>query len=109
MKQTLDLFANDPAMRMRDSKGRFATPERAYADKAIAENKMLRLQVEKFKRAWIAAGEMSARYHRELVCLRAKLQDVLQKEKGKGTNNADKTRKSRTLSQELEADTAANT
>ena len=77
--EQLTLFGNDPAMRMRDSRGRFATPERAYADKAIAGNRVLRLQVEKYKRAWIAASEISARYHHELVALKAKYKDLLKK------------------------------
>ena len=72
-----DLFANDPAMGMRDSKGRFATPERAYADKAIEENKFLRFEVEKYKRAWLAASSMSSMYHRELIAVKAKLAELL--------------------------------
>ena len=31
------LFGNDPALKMRDNHGRYATPERAYADKAIRQ------------------------------------------------------------------------
>lgn len=79
--EQLDMFANDPSMKMRDSKGRFATPERARADKAIEENKMLRLQVEKYKRAYLAAGEMSAMYHRELVKVKEELKQLLRKQK----------------------------
>ena len=75
------MFANDPSMKMRDSKGRFATPERAMADKAIEENKMLRLQVEKYRRAYLAAGEMSAMYHRELVKVKEELKQLLRKHK----------------------------
>ena len=79
--EQLDMFANDPSMKMRDSKGRFATPERARADKAIEENKMLRLQVEKYRRAYLAAGEMSAMYHRELVKVKEELKQLLRKQK----------------------------
>lgn len=71
------LFANDPAMRFRDSKGRFATPERAMADKAIEQNRYLRLEVEKYRRAYLAAASMSSRYHRELIEVKAKLAEII--------------------------------
>lgn len=77
--EQLSLFDNDPALRMRDSKGRFATPERARADKAIEENKYLRLEVEKYRRAFLAAGEMSSHYHRELLKVKAELKELLRK------------------------------
>ena len=72
-----DLFANDPALRFRDCKGRFATPERAMADKAIEQNRYLRLEVEKYRRAYLAAASMSSRYHRELVEVKAKLAELI--------------------------------
>ena len=72
-----DLFANDPTMRFRDSRGRFATPERAMADKAIEQNKYLRLEVEKYRRAYLAAASMSSRYHRELIEVKAKLAELI--------------------------------
>lgn len=50
-KQQEGLFDHDPVMKCRDSKGRFATPERAYADKAIKENNYLRYEREKYMRA----------------------------------------------------------
>lgn len=60
MKQG-DLFENDESLRLRDMKGRFATPERAYADRILVENKRLRLELDKYKflyekyfRAWKA-------------------------------------------------------
>ena len=43
---------NDPALKMRDSHGRYATPERAYADKAIRELAYLKLETEKYKRMY---------------------------------------------------------
>lgn len=70
---TPSMFDGDPVMRMRDRKGRFATPERAYADKAIEENKVLRLQVEKYKRAWFASAEKARRIEAELRDLRRKI------------------------------------
>ena len=74
-----DMFANDPAMKPRDSRGRFATPEKARADKALEENKYLRLQVERFKRAWFAASEMSSYYHRALIKVEDELREVRKK------------------------------
>jgi len=71
-----NMFANDPAMRHRDKKGRYATAERAYADKAIEENKMLRHQVEKFKRAWMAAVDNSSMWQRKYTELLTKVREV---------------------------------
>lgn len=47
-----NLFANDPVFKgkHRDSRGRFATEEKAAYDKAKRENAFLRFQVEKYKR-----------------------------------------------------------
>lgn len=67
MRQS-DLFASDSAIRLRDNKGRFATKERAYADRILAENQVLRCEVSKYKylyekyfRAWMScAGKWSA-------------------------------------------------
>lgn len=75
-----DLFANDKALRPRDCKGRFATAERAYADKQNEENKLLRMRVdylsherEKYLRAYLSAESTASRYHRELIDLKEKL------------------------------------
>jgi len=72
-ENTPGMFDGDPVLRPRDRKGRFATPERAYADKAISENKVLRLQVEKYKRAWLASAEKARRIEAELRELRHKI------------------------------------
>ena len=74
-----DMFAKDPAFVYRDSKGRYATPEKARTDKAIEENKTLRLNVEKYKRMYLAAADMSSRYHRELVALKEQLKKLMEK------------------------------
>ena len=63
--------------RLRDSRGRFATRERAYADKAINENKKLRYFCEKYKRAWFASQERAERLERELNELRNKIKSIL--------------------------------
>lgn len=54
----IGLFDNDPVFtgRKRDSKGRFATAEKAMYDKATKENSWLRLQVEKYKRIADVSG-----------------------------------------------------
>lgn len=54
----MGLFDNDPVFKgkKRDSKGRFATAERAMYDKATKENSWLRLQVEKYKRIADVSG-----------------------------------------------------
>lgn len=54
----IGLFDNDPVFtgRKRDSKGRFATAEKAMYDKATKENSWLRLQVEKYKRIADTSG-----------------------------------------------------
>ena len=67
------LFDKDPALRMRDSRGRFATPERAYADKAIDENKKLRLLCDKYKRAWMSMVNRCSKAENELKELRTKI------------------------------------
>ena len=56
------LFDQDPVFkhRRRDSKGRFATAERAMRDKALRENSYLRFQVEKYKRLGEKAHEAFA-------------------------------------------------
>jgi hypothetical protein len=52
MKQ-LELFQmKRPVHRLRN--GRYATKDMAYADKQESENKYLRLEVEKYKRMYLA-------------------------------------------------------
>ena len=41
---------NDPSLKMRDGHGRYATPERAYADKARRELIYWKLETEKYRR-----------------------------------------------------------
>ena len=67
MKQSKSggLFSNDPALKFRDSKGRFATAERAYADKAIAENKSLRVECERYRRSYLAAADLASHWQRK--------------------------------------------
>lgn len=67
------MFDKDPAMRLRDKHGKFATPLRAYADKAIEENKILRFEKEKWFRAWKATRARAAKLEEELNELRKKI------------------------------------
>ena len=66
-KQQRGLFGNDPALKFRDSKGRFATAERAYADKAIEENKLLRHECEKYRRSYLAAAKLASYWQRKFL------------------------------------------
>lgn len=70
-----DLFAGDEALRPRDKNGRFATPERAYADRILVENQRLNMELarykhlyEKYFRAWkavvIRAGKLERKVSR---------------------------------------------
>lgn len=72
-----ELFPNEPTAKCRDSKGRFATREKAYTDKAIAENKRLRLEREKYQRAYLAAGEMACHWQRKYMELRQRVDSLL--------------------------------
>ena len=78
----MGLFDNDPVFKSthRDSRGRFATAERAMYDKAANENSWLRLQVEKYKRisdssggAFIAQQKIIANQSRIIADLRKEL------------------------------------
>ncbi len=61
---------------MRDSKGRYCTPERHYADKAIAENKRLRYERDKYMRAWHSLVATNLRLTRELDSIKQKLKQI---------------------------------
>lgn len=69
------LFDQDPVFngRKRDSKGRFATAERAMYDKALKENSWLRLQVEKYRRMAEASNGAFIAQQRIIASLREKL------------------------------------
>lgn len=77
-----NMFADDPVFKSthRDSRGRFATAERAMYDKATKENSWLRLQVEKYKRianassrAFIGQQKIIANQSRIIANLRKEL------------------------------------
>lgn len=77
-----NMFADDPVFKSthRDSRGRFATAERAMYDKATNENSWLHLQVEKYKRianassrAFIGQQKIIANQSRIIADLRKEL------------------------------------
>lgn len=59
MKQ-LELFKMErPVYRLRN--GRYATKEMAYADKQMVENQRLKMEVEKYKRMYLAVVKENSR------------------------------------------------
>lgn len=74
------LFDNDPAYKqtkkcnakhvLRDTSGRFATEREARASKALKENERLKRDVEKYRRAYLSASEMSSIWHRKYIDLK---------------------------------------
>ena len=78
----MGLFDNDPVFKgiKRDSKGRFATAEKAMYDKAISERYYLTFLAEKYKRiadasggAFIAQQKIIANQSRIIADLRKEL------------------------------------
>ena len=64
MKQ-LELFQMErPVHRLRN--GRYATKDMAYADKQEMENRYLRIEVEKYKRMYLALAKANVRLTRKL-------------------------------------------
>ena len=71
----IGLFDNDPVFKekKRDSKGRFATAETAMYDKAMKENRYLKMQVEKYRRIAEASSGAFIAIQRIIASLREKL------------------------------------
>ena len=77
------LFDNDPAYQqqarknkkhcLRDAQGRYATEREARASKALTENMRLKRDVEKYRRMYLSAAEMSAIWHRKYLELKDSL------------------------------------
>lgn len=79
-----DLFDNDPAFAvaavqkkkkrnshsLRDMQGRFATEREARASRALYENERLKRDVEKYRRAYLSASELSSYWHRKYLELK---------------------------------------
>ena len=76
------LFPNDETNRHRDSRGRFCTPEREYADKAIEQNKRLRYDREKYIRAYFSAAKKASMLERELHDLKLKIKQLIKNKSG---------------------------
>lgn len=65
MKQ-LELFKMErPVYRLRN--GRYATKEMAYADKQMVENQRLKMEVEKYKRMYLAVVKENTKIKRGMV------------------------------------------
>jgi hypothetical protein len=65
MKQLTFFKLERPVYRLRN--GRYATKEMAYADKQNIENQRLKLEVEKYKRMYLAVVKENAAIKRELA------------------------------------------
>ena len=63
---------NDPALKMRDDHGRYATPERAYADKARRELTYWKLETEKYRRMYESVVKVLNDRNRDLYKIKGK-------------------------------------
>ena len=59
MKQLTFFKMERPVYRLRN--GRYATKEMAYADKQMVENQRLKMEVEKYKRIYLAVVKENTR------------------------------------------------
>lgn len=64
MKQLALFNMERPVYRLRN--GRYATKEMAYADKQNVDNQRLKLEVEKYKRMYLAVVKENTRLKNEL-------------------------------------------
>jgi cell shape-determining protein MreC len=64
MKQLTFFEMERPVYRLRN--GRYATKEMAYADKQNSENQRLKLEVEKYKRMYLAVVKENKRLTEQL-------------------------------------------
>ena len=64
MKQLTFFEMKRPVYRLRN--GRYATKEMAYADKQNGDNQLLKLEVEKYKRMYLAIVKENTRLKNEL-------------------------------------------
>lgn len=72
-----ELFVNDEALRPRDKHGRFATKERAYADRILVENQRLQAELARYKHlyekyfmAWKACVTSEGNLKRKLIAIK---------------------------------------
>jgi hypothetical protein len=78
-----DLFGNDNALKMRDSKGRYATPLKAYADKAKHDAEYWRFQAEKYMRLYDSIAWMLGYKDRIIKKLKDEIQSKRLSDKSK--------------------------
>lgn len=62
---------------LRRGNGRFCTKEQFRQDKVDEENKRLRFEKEKFKRAWLALVQENARLKNELKTLKEQIRELV--------------------------------
>lgn len=62
---------------LRMGNGRFCTKEQFRQDKVDEENKILRFEKEKFKRAWLALVQENARLKNELKTLKEQIRELM--------------------------------
>jgi len=77
--ETKDTYMNEIFThgQYRDTKGRFCTKERHYAEKAINDNKILRLDREKYIRMNLALVKENARLKMELQSLNERIKGLI--------------------------------
>lgn len=73
----METLFNEPKQTYRRSNGQFATREMAYADKQANENTILRLDVEKYRRAYISTAKRCVALERELKELKDKIKSLV--------------------------------
>lgn len=86
MERTRNKMSVEPKLefvseRHRDRRGRFCTEERQAFDKALSENKYLRLEREKWYRAYKALSEDNSRLTREISALKQEITNMYERQK----------------------------
>ena len=64
------LFGNEPALKLRENRGRYATPERAYAYKARRQLAYWKNETEKYRRMYESVVKVLNNKNRVLYELR---------------------------------------
>lgn len=73
MVQQATLFEEQKPRR---KNGQYCTAEQQRVDRIENENKVLRLEREKYFRAYLAAASRNSRLERELTALKAKIKEL---------------------------------
>jgi len=62
--------------RLRRKNGRYCTKEQYRQEMVDEDNKRLRMERDKYYRAWMAAAAKAGRLERELMILKAKIKEL---------------------------------